>query len=75
MTQRIKGVMNGPILEVKNNMKMIAKQAGIKASIAKTLSDKPEKAVWEKHAHLFTNVENLFIGNQIEQGQFQVCKG
>lgn len=63
---------------------------------------KPEKAIWEKYAHLFTNVdseqerfleferwwngfyflsreeilaivENLFIGNQIEQGQFRIC--
>lgn len=65
---------------------------------------KPEKAVWEKYAQLFTNVdseqgrfleferwwngfyflsreeilaivENLFIGNQLEQGLFQICKG
>ncbi len=63
---------------------------------------KPEKAIWEKYAHLFNNVdseqerfleferwwggfyflsreeilpivENLFIGNQIEQGLFQIC--
>ena len=63
---------------------------------------KPERAIWEKHAHLFTNidteqerfleferwwngfyflsreeilaiVENLFIGNQLEKGQFQIC--
>ena len=63
---------------------------------------KPERAIWEKYAHLFANVdseqerfleferwwngfyflsreeilaivENLFIGNQIEQGQFQIC--
>ncbi len=65
---------------------------------------KPEKAIWEKHAQLFANVdteaqrfldferwwngfyflsreeilaivENLFIGNQIEQGQFRICHG
>ncbi|OZA56330.1 MAG: poly(3-hydroxyalkanoate) synthetase [Acidovorax sp. 17-64-282] len=65
---------------------------------------KPEKAVWEKYAQLFTNVdseqarfleferwwngfyflsreeilaivENLFIGNQLEQGVFQICQG
>lgn len=65
---------------------------------------KPEKAIWEKYANLFSNVdseqdrfleferwwngfyflsreeilaivENLFIGNQIEQGQFRVCDG
>lgn len=65
---------------------------------------KPEKAIWEKHAHLFANidseqerfleferwwngfyfmsreeilaiVENLFIGNQLEQGQFRICDG
>lgn len=65
---------------------------------------KPEKAVWEKYAQLFTNVdseqarfleferwwngfyflsreeilaivENLFIGNQLEQGLFQICQG
>jgi hypothetical protein len=65
---------------------------------------KPEKAIWEKYASLFTNVdseqdrfleferwwggfyflsreeilaivENLFIGNQIEQGLFQICQG
>ena len=63
---------------------------------------KPEKAIWEKYSHLFTNidsererfleferwwggyyflsreeilaiVENLFIGNQLEQGQFRIC--
>lgn len=63
---------------------------------------KPEKAIWEKYAHLFSNVdgeqerfleferwwngfyflsreeiiaivENLFIGNQIEQGLFRIC--
>lgn len=63
---------------------------------------KPERAIWEKYAHLFINVdseqerfleferwwngfyflsreeilaivENLFIGNQIEQGQFRIC--
>lgn len=63
---------------------------------------KPEKAIWEKYANLFSNVdgeqerfleferwwngfyflsreeilaivENLFIGNQVEQGQFRVC--
>lgn len=65
---------------------------------------KPEKAIWEKYAHLFSKVdseqerfleferwwngfyflsreeilaivENLFIGNQIEQGQFRICHG
>jgi hypothetical protein len=65
---------------------------------------KPEKAIWEKYADLFTKVdsererfleferwwngfyflsreeilaivENLFIGNQLEQGQFRVCDG
>ena len=65
---------------------------------------KPEKAIWEKHAHLFTNIDseqerfleferwwsgfyflgreeilaitqNLFIGNQIEQGLFRICAG
>ncbi len=65
---------------------------------------KPEKAIWEKYAQLFTNVdseqarfleferwwngfyflsreeilaivENLFIGNQLEQGVFQICLG
>lgn len=65
---------------------------------------KPEKAIWEKYAQLFTNVdseqarfleferwwngfyflsreeilaivENLFIGNQLEQGVFQICQG
>jgi hypothetical protein len=65
---------------------------------------KPEKAIWEKYAHLFNNVdneqdrfldferwwngfyflsreeilaivENLFIGNQIEQGLFRICQG
>lgn len=65
---------------------------------------KPEKAVWEKYAQLFSNVdseqarfleferwwngfyflsreeilaivENLFIGNQLEQGVFQICQG
>ncbi len=65
---------------------------------------KPEKAIWEKYAHLFSNidseqqrfleferwwngfyflsreeilaiVENLFIGNQIEQGLFRICHG
>ena len=65
---------------------------------------KPEKAIWEKYAQLFTNVdseqgrfldferwwngfyflsreeilaivENLFIGNQLEQGLFQICQG
>jgi hypothetical protein len=64
----------------------------------------PEKAIWEKYAHLFTNVdaererfleferwwngfyflsreeilaivENLFIGNKLEQGQFRICEG
>jgi Protein of unknown function (DUF3141) len=65
---------------------------------------KPEKAIWEKYAKLFTNidsererfleferwwngfytlsreeilaiVENLFIGNELEQGEFRVCEG
>ncbi len=65
---------------------------------------KPEKAVWEKHAHLFTDidrerdrfleferwwngfytlsreeilaiVENLFIGNRLEEGTFRICEG
>lgn len=65
---------------------------------------KPEKAIWEKYAKLFANVdseaqrfleferwwngfyflsreeilaivENLFIGNQIEQGLFKICHG
>lgn len=65
---------------------------------------KPEKAIWEKYAQLFTNVdseqarfleferwwngfyflsrkeilaivENLFIGNQIEQNLFRICEG
>lgn len=65
---------------------------------------KPEKAIWEKYAHLFTDidsererfleferwwngfyflsreeilaiVENLFIGNRLEQGQFRICEG
>lgn len=65
---------------------------------------KPEKAIWEKYAHLFNTVdseqerfleferwwggfyslsreeilaivENLFIGNQIEQGLFRICHG
>jgi hypothetical protein len=65
---------------------------------------KPEKAIWEKYANLFTNidaererfleferwwngfyflsreeilaiVENLFIGNKLEQGQFRICEG
>jgi hypothetical protein len=64
----------------------------------------PEKAIWEKYAHLFTNVdtererfleferwwngfyflsreeilaivENLFIGNKLEQGQLRICEG
>jgi hypothetical protein len=64
----------------------------------------PEKAIWEKYAHLFLNVdserarfleferwwngfyflsreeilsivENLFIGNQLEQGQLRICEG
>jgi hypothetical protein len=64
----------------------------------------PEKAIWEKYAHLFTNidtererfleferwwngfyflsreeilaiVENLFIGNKLEQGQLRICDG
>jgi len=63
----------------------------------------PEKAIWEKYAHLFTNidsererfleferwwngfyflsreeivaiVENLFIGDKLEQGQLRVCE-
>ncbi|HEX9741438.1 MAG TPA: DUF3141 domain-containing protein, partial [Nitrospiraceae bacterium] len=65
---------------------------------------KPEKAIWEKYAHLFTDidsererfleferwwngyyflsreeilavVENLFIGNKLEQGQLRICEG
>lgn len=65
---------------------------------------KPEKAIWEKYAQLFANVDtererfleferwwngfyfmsreeilaivrNLFIANQLEQGQFQICDG
>jgi hypothetical protein len=65
---------------------------------------KPEKAIWEKYAQLFTNidsererfleferwwngfyflsreemvaiVENLFIGNKLEQGQLRICQG
>ncbi len=65
---------------------------------------KPEKAVWEKYAHLFANidtererfleferwwngfyflsraeilaiVENLFIGNELEQGLMRICEG
>ena len=64
---------------------------------------KPEKAIWEKYANLFENVdseqerfleferwwngyyflsreeivaivENLFIGNEIEQGEFRICE-
>jgi hypothetical protein len=64
----------------------------------------PEKAIWEKYTHLFTNidsererfleferwwngfyflsreeilaiVENLFIGNKLEQGQVRICPG
>jgi len=64
----------------------------------------PEKAIWEKYAHLFTNidterdrfleferwwngfyflsreeilaiVENLFIGNKLEQDQLRICHG
>ncbi len=64
----------------------------------------PEKAIWEKYAHLFTNidtererfleferwwngfyflsreeilaiVENLFIGNKLEQAQLRICEG
>ena len=64
----------------------------------------PEKAIWEKYAHLFLNVdsererfleferwwngfyflsreeilaivENLFIGNQLEQGLLRICDG
>lgn len=65
---------------------------------------KPEKAIWEKYANLFHNidteserfleferwwngfyalsreeilaiVENLFIGNKLEQGEFRICDG
>lgn len=65
---------------------------------------KPEKAIWEKYAQLFTKidsererfleferwwngvyflsreemvaiVENLFIGNKLEQGQLRICEG
>jgi len=65
---------------------------------------KPEKAIWEKYARLFANidsererfleferwwngfyflsreeilaiVENLFIGNELEQGQMRICEG
>lgn len=65
---------------------------------------KPEKAIWEKYARLFTNidsererfleferwwngfyflsreeilaiVENLFIGNKLEQGRLHICDG
>lgn len=65
---------------------------------------KPEKAIWEKYAHLFNKidtererfleferwwngfyflsreeilaiVENLFIGDKLEQGQLRICKG
>jgi len=65
---------------------------------------KPEKAIWEKYAHLFANVdsererfleferwwngfyflsreemlaivENLFIGNALEQGRLRICEG
>ena len=65
---------------------------------------KPEKAIWEKYAHLLTNidsererflaferwwngfyflsrdemlaiVENLFIGNKLEQGKLRICEG
>lgn len=65
---------------------------------------KPEKAIWEKYANLFTNVdsererfleferwwngfyflsreeilaivENLFIGNKLEQGELRICEG
>lgn len=65
---------------------------------------KPEKAIWDKYAHLFANVdteaerfleferwwngfyffsreeilatvENLFIGNKLEQGLMQICDG
>ncbi len=65
---------------------------------------KPEKAIWEKYAHLFANidtererfleferwwngfyflsreeilaiVENLFIGNKLEQGLLRICDG
>ncbi|TQF85212.1 DUF3141 domain-containing protein [Elioraea sp. Yellowstone] len=65
---------------------------------------KPEKAIWEKYAHLFANidsererfleferwwngfyflsreeilaiVENLFIGNKLEQGRLRICDG
>ncbi|VAW17381.1 Dihydroxyacid dehydratase/phosphogluconate dehydratase [hydrothermal vent metagenome] len=64
----------------------------------------PEKAIWEKYANLFTNIdtererfleferwwngyytlsreeivaisENLFIGNQLEQGGLRICEG
>lgn len=64
---------------------------------------KPEKAIWEKYAHLFTHidserdrfleferwwngyyflsreeilaiVENLFVGNKLEQGQVRICE-
>jgi hypothetical protein len=64
----------------------------------------PEKAIWEKYAHLFTDidtererfleferwwngfyflsreeilaiVENLFVGNKLEQGQLRICEG
>ena len=64
----------------------------------------PEKAIWEKYAHLFANVdaererfleferwwngfyflsreeflaivENLFIGNQLEEGRLRICEG
>jgi hypothetical protein len=64
----------------------------------------PEKAIWEKYAHLFTNidterehfldferwwngfyflsrdeilaiVENLFIGNKLENGTLRICEG
>jgi hypothetical protein len=64
----------------------------------------PEKAIWEKYAHLFTNidsererfleferwwngfyflsreeilaiVENLFVGNKLEQGELRICDG
>ncbi len=65
---------------------------------------KPEKAIWEKYARLFTRidterdrfleferwwngfhflsreeivaiVENLFIGNKLEKGEFRICEG
>lgn len=65
---------------------------------------KPERAIWEKYAHLFANVdtererfleferwwngfhflsreeilaivENLFIGNKLEQGLMRICEG